>query len=62
MSYIVDRIPGESRIDPEAGGKERRPRRDKPGAKQDGADSVTISDEARRRSAGEAEGAGEGAG
>lgn len=61
MSYIVDRIPGQIRIDPDAGGKERRPKRDKPGVKQDGADSVTISEEARRRSAGEAEDAGEGA-
>lgn len=61
MSYIVDRIPEQVRIDPDARGKERRPRREKPGGKQEGADSVTISDEARRRSA-ETGGPGEGAG
>lgn len=61
MSYIVDRIPEQVRIDPDAGGKERRSKREKPGAKQEGADSVTISDEARRRSA-EAGGPGEDAG
>ena len=61
MSYIVNRIPEQVRIDPDAGGKERRPKREMPGRKQDGGDSVTISGEARRRSGGEAAGPGEGA-
>lgn len=62
MSYIIDRIPERMRIDADAGGKERRPGREKPGAKQESADTVTISEEARRRSAAEAGGAGEGGG
>lgn len=51
MNYIVDRIPGNVRIDPDAGGRERRHKREKPARKGEGGDSVSISDEARRRSA-----------
>lgn len=51
MNYIVGRIPGNVRIDPDAGGQERQRKREKPAQKPDAADSVSISDEARRRSA-----------
>ncbi|HBG04960.1 MAG: hypothetical protein A2075_14900 [Geobacteraceae bacterium GWC2_58_44] len=51
MNYIVDRIPGNVRIDPDAGGQERQRKREKPAHKNDAGDSVSISDEARRRSA-----------
>lgn len=50
MSYVVDRIPGSIRIDPEAGGQERQRKREKPAQKSDGMDSVSISEEAKRRS------------
>ena len=50
MSYIVGRIPGEVRIDPDAGGQERQRKREKPAHKAGGRDSVSISDEARTRS------------
>jgi hypothetical protein len=53
MSYSVDRIPGEVRIDPDAGGQERRHKREKPAHKAGGRDSVSISDEARTRSVSE---------
>jgi len=50
MSYIVGRIPGNVRIDPDAGGRERQRKREKPAQKTDTGDSVSISDEAKRRS------------
>lgn len=50
MSYVVDRIPGSIRIDPDAGGQERQRKREKPVRKSDGMDSVSISEEAKRRS------------
>ncbi|GFO67286.1 hypothetical protein GMLC_08650 [Geomonas limicola] len=53
MSYSVDRIPGQLRIDPDAGGQERQRKREKPPEKKGGRDSVSISDEARQRSASE---------
>ena len=53
MSYIVGRIPGELRIDPDAGGQERQRKREKPGHKAGGKDSVSISEEARTRSVSE---------
>lgn len=48
MSYIVDRISGSLRIDPDAGGQERQRKRDKPAQKSEQADSVSISDEAKK--------------
>ncbi|GFO58569.1 hypothetical protein GMST_08940 [Geomonas silvestris] len=51
MSYSVDRIPGRLRIDPDAGGQERQRKREKPPEKKRGKDSVSISEEARLRSA-----------
>lgn len=50
MSYIVDRIPGSIRIDPDAGGQERQRKRERQAHKAGQADSVSISDEAKRRS------------
>jgi len=50
MSYSVDRIPGEVRIDPDAGGQERQRKREKPAHKAAGKDSVSISEEAKTRS------------
>jgi len=50
MSYIVGRIPGDIRVDPDAGGQQRQRKREKPSQKHD-RDSVRISDEAKRRSA-----------
>ena len=50
MSYIVGRIPGEMRIDPDAGGQERQRKRERPVQKQGAKDSVSISKEARTRS------------
>jgi len=50
MSYIVGRIPGELRIDPDAGGQGRQRKREKPAHKAPGKDSVSISEEARNRS------------
>lgn len=50
MSYIVDRIPGSLRIDPDAGGQERQRKREKQAQKTETTDSVSISDEAKRRS------------
>jgi len=50
MNYIVDRIPGNVRIDPDAGGRERQRKRGKPAQKTETSDSVSISDEAKRRS------------
>ena len=51
MNYIVDKIPGRVRIDPDAGGQERQRKREKPAQKPDSADSVSISEEAKRRNA-----------
>jgi hypothetical protein len=53
MSYSIDRIPGELRIDPDAGGQERQRKRERPQHKADARDSVSISDEARMRSVSE---------
>ena len=53
MSYSVERIPGEVRIDPDAGGQERQRKREKPAQKAGGKDSVSISEEARTRSVSE---------
>ena len=53
MSYIVGRIPGEMRIDPDAGGQERQRKRERPAHKAGGRDSVSISEEARTRSVSE---------
>lgn len=50
MSYSVGRIPGEVRIDPDAGGQERQHKREKAPRKAGGKDSVSISEEARTRS------------
>lgn len=50
MSYVVDRIPGDIRIEPDARGQERQRKREKAIRKSDGVDSVTISEEAKRRS------------
>ena len=50
MNYIVGSFPGNVRIDPDAGGQERHRKREKPAQKADTGDSVSISDEARRRS------------
>ena len=50
MSYIVGRIPGELRIDPDAGGQGRQRTRERPVHKADAKDSVSISEEARSRS------------
>lgn len=50
MVYIVDRIPGSIRIDPDAGGQERQRKREKQAQKSETTDSVSISDEAKRRS------------
>lgn len=49
MSYSIDRIPSQLRIDPDAGGQERQHKREKPPQKQGGKDSVSISEEARTR-------------
>lgn len=54
MEYTVDRIPGQLRIDPEAGGQERQKKREKQ-TPRPGKDSVSISDEARNRSIAERE-------
>lgn len=48
MSYIVDRISSNLRIDPDAGGQDHRRKREKPGHKADQADSVDISEEAKK--------------
>lgn len=61
MSYTVDRIPGTIKIDPDAGGQERQRKRERPAHKPDRMDSVSISEEAKRRSSLE-EGADGGAG
>jgi hypothetical protein len=50
MSYSIDRIPGELRIDPDAGGRERQHKRERPQQKAGARDSVSISEEARTRS------------
>ncbi|HBA87721.1 MAG TPA: hypothetical protein DCZ75_06950 [Geobacter sp.] len=50
MVYIVDRIPGSIKIDPDAGGRERQHKREKPAHKSEATDSVSISEEAKRRS------------
>ena len=50
MSYSIGRIPGELRIDPDAGGQERQRKREKQAPKGGGKDSVSISEEARTRS------------
>lgn len=54
MEYVVDRIPGKVIIDPDAGGQGHQRKRERPAQQAEG-DSVSISDEARRRST-EAEG------
>jgi hypothetical protein len=56
MSYIVGRIPGEMRIDPDAGGQERQRKRERPAHKTGARDSVSISEEARTRSVSERDG------
>jgi hypothetical protein len=53
MSYSVGRIPGEVRIDPDAGGEGRQRKREKPARRAGGKDSVSISEEARTRSVSE---------
>jgi hypothetical protein len=53
MNYSVDRIPGELRIDPDAGGRERQRKRERPQQKAGARDSVSISEEARMRSVSE---------
>ena len=53
VSYSIDRIPGEVRIDPDAGGQEHRRKREKQAQKAGGRDSVSISEEARTRSVSE---------
>lgn len=50
MNYTVGRIPGNVRIDPDAGGEGRQRKREKPAQKNDPGDSISISEEARRRS------------
>ena len=50
MNNIVGRIPDGLRVDPDAGGQGRQHKRERPAHKADGRDSVSISDEARRRS------------
>jgi hypothetical protein len=50
MSYIVGKIPGELRIDPDAGGRERQRKKERGLHKAEAKDSVSISDEARTRS------------
>ncbi len=50
MDYVVERIPGKVHIDPEGGKGERRLEKEKPARKGEGRDSVSISEEARRRS------------
>lgn len=51
MDFNVDRIPGQLRIDPDAGGNGYQRRRERQEPKRvGGADSVSISDEAKRRS------------
>lgn len=63
MSYTVDRIPGGIRIDPDAGGQERQRKRERPAQKPGQTDSVSISEEAKRRSSlGEGEEPGDGSG
>jgi hypothetical protein len=52
MSFSVDRIPGTFRIDPDAAGQERH-KRGKNSQKRENGDSVSISEEARRRLTGE---------
>jgi hypothetical protein len=51
MNFIVGRIPGEIRIDPDAGGQGRQRKRERSAHKTETGDSVSISEEARRRSA-----------
>lgn len=48
MSYIVDRISGSLRIDPDAGEQGRQRKREKPAHKSEPADSVSISEEAKK--------------
>ncbi|QWV93084.1 hypothetical protein KP004_18245 [Geomonas oryzisoli] len=48
MSYSVDRISGGLRIDPDAGGQEHQRRRGRQAQKSEPADSVSISDEAKK--------------
>lgn len=50
MDYIVNKIPGSIRIDPDAGREERQRKREKPQQKSGSGDCVSISDEAKRRS------------
>lgn len=48
MSYIVDRISGGLRIDPDAGGQERQRKRERPAQRSEPTDSVSISEEAKK--------------
>lgn len=48
MDYVVGRIPGNMNIDPDAGGQGHQRKRERPAQKAE-EDSVSISDEARRR-------------
>jgi hypothetical protein len=50
MNYIVGRIPGHVRIDPDAGERRHQHKQERPSQKNGTGDSVSISDEARRRS------------
>ena len=50
MSYIVGRISGDVKIDPEAGGHGRQRKQKRSDHKAEGRDRVSISDEARQRS------------
>ena len=51
MEYSVGRIPGQLKIDPDAGGQGQQRKRQRPAGKDavDAGDSVAISAEARRR-------------
>jgi len=53
MSYIVGRIPGDVKVDPDAGGQGRQRKRERPKQKGSKEDNVSISDEAKRRSVSE---------
>ena len=50
MEFNVGRIPGQLRIDPDAGGKGQQRKRENSAPKRGAGDSVSISDEAKRRS------------
>ncbi|HEY5512555.1 MAG TPA: hypothetical protein VIK40_02820 [Geomonas sp.] len=50
MNYIVGRISGGAKVGPDAGGQGRQRKREGATHKGGGGDSISISDEARRRS------------